>query len=572
MTSSQENIPPMPQPHATVEVPDSGEDPTRQEGAVNITRTGLHAFRWGWTSFMVLATSLPYFLNFAFTPAGHHYTWILPPYPEDSLSYMAWSQQAAHGALLFKIKFTALPQSAFLFHPFFLICGWISGLLGCDIGIVHLAVKEVGVILFFVLFYKYVTYLRLNTFQSVVASILVGISSGLGGMAGFILGSNAVNKLSSAPADLSMPEMSTYWSLLWNPLFPYSLLLMLLAIFYLDRGTRDRRKADLWLGGLATGVLALVHPYSQPLLLAFAVVIVLARRRANWLPYLLRYFMAVSPFLLYIVWVSEFQPIVLQHSAEGVMSSPNIVTYLLGFGFLLLMWIAGFTVGGGRWMKEYWQLAIWFVMSLALAYLPFWFQRKLIFGAHIPLCILAAISFDLILAKCPRGRVRKLCLVAAVVVLLPLLASTPVYLLMNESKEVRDNSAGGVYYISNDALNGFKFLKEQSKPDEVVFASLQTSRLIPAFSGNTVLWGHWAMSVDFDQRREWYLDLFERYQDWNSDKRASDFWGTGIEYVFVDDSPGQSIKEERWKWNAILKDADEVFRNGSVVIYKHRAG
>jgi hypothetical protein len=96
--------------------------------------------------------------------------------------------------------------------------------------------------------------------------------------------------------------------------------------------------------------------------------------------------------------------------------------------------------------------------------------------------------------------------------------------------------------------------------------------LIPAFSGNTVLWGHWAMSVDFDQRREWYLDLFERYQDWNSDKRASDFWGTGIEYVFVDDSPGQSIKEERWKWNAILKDADEVFRNGSVVIYKHRAG
>ena len=97
------------------------------------------------------------------------------------------------------------------------------------------------------------------------------------------------------------------------------------------------------------------------------------------------------------------------------------------------MWIAGFTVGGGRWMKEYWQLAIWFVMSLALAYLPFWFQRKLIFGAHIPLCILAAISFDLILAKCPRGRVRKLCLVAAVVVLLPLLASTPVYLLMNES-------------------------------------------------------------------------------------------------------------------------------------------
>ncbi len=567
--AGQENVGPMSQRPSLGDV---GEESIRSQAAVTTNQTGLCAFRWGWTALMVLATSLPYLVNFASTPAGYRYTWILPPYPEDSLSYMAWSQQAARGALLFKIKFTALPQSAFLFHPLFLICGWISRLCNLDIGIVHLVVKEVGVILFFVLFYRYADFLRLNYLQSVIASILVGVSSGLGGLIGLSLGNEVVNKLSIIPADLWMPEVNTYWSLLWNTLFPYSLCLMLLTIYYLDRGTRYGHKVDLWVGGLATGVLALIHPYSQPLLIAFAVVIVLARRTTDWFPYLVRYFVPVLPFLVYVILVSEFQPVVLQHSSQGNMSSPNVLAYLFGFGLPLLLWLGGFGVSRGRWMKQYWQVVLWFLMSVVFAYFPFWFQRKLIFGAHIPLCILAAVSFDRMLAKRPTGWSRGLCLAVATAALFPLLVATPIYLLINETKEVRDNDDASAYYISNDTMSGLRFLKQRSKPDDIVYASLQTSRFIPAFSGNTVLWSHWAMSVDFDDRVVWFQNLFQRYQDFSDDKRSSDFWGTGIEYIFVDDSPRQSIREERWKWDTILKNADEVFRNGSVVIYKHRAG
>ena len=110
--------------------------------------TGLRVFRAGWTVFVVLATTVPYGLNLMVAPSGSHYTWIVPPYPEDSLAYRAWSQQAAHGSLLFQLKYTALPHAAFLFQPLFLICGWISAVFHCDIGIVHLVVKAVGVVLF----------------------------------------------------------------------------------------------------------------------------------------------------------------------------------------------------------------------------------------------------------------------------------------------------------------------------------------------------------------------------------------------------------------------------------------
>lgn len=66
--------------------------PATRDGA------GWNHFRVGWTVFMVLATSLPYWLNYFSTPAGCEYTWIMPPYPEDSFGYMAWAGPAAHGS------------------------------------------------------------------------------------------------------------------------------------------------------------------------------------------------------------------------------------------------------------------------------------------------------------------------------------------------------------------------------------------------------------------------------------------------------------------------------------------
>ena len=539
-----------------------------KQGAFSVSSRALRIFRWVWTVFMVCATSAPYVWNYLSTPWGYHYTWILPPYPEDSFGYMAWTQQAVRGALLFKIKYTALPQSAFLFHPFFLLCGWISRLSSLNIGIVHLAAKEVGVVLFFWLLYRYSDFLRLNPFQSLIASVLVGVSSGFGGFFGLF---TSPGKAFLIPADLINPEMSTYWSLLWNPLFPFSLLLMLLAIYYLDRGTQEGRTKDLWLAGLSAGVLALIHPYSQPFLLAFAFMIVIVRRKADWFGYLLRYVAALAPFLLYVVLLTVLQPVLSEHSSQGKMESPNLAAILLGFGAPLLIWLAGFAVQRGRWMKQYWQLVLWFVLSLALAYAPLWFQRKLIFGAHIPLCLLAAISFDLLLAKCSTVRVRRLSLAAAVVVLLPLLLITPAYLLFSVTQDVQNN-AEGVYYLSDDMMDALKYLKQTSQPDQIVLASIATSRLIPAYAGNTVVWGHWAMTVDLEQRREWYARLFNKPQNWDDQQRATEFWNSGIQYIFADGNLRQVMVRNPWKWQVILKDTDEVFHNGTVVIYKHRSG
>jgi hypothetical protein len=528
----------------------------------------MRAFRWGWTAFVVLATSLPYLFFWSHTPANHHYSWILPPYPEDSLGYMAWSRQALQGNLLFRIKYTALPHKPFFFHPFFLVCGWICAIVGCDIGIVLWTLKALGVILFFAAFYKYLDLLALSPWQFVAASVLVGISSGFGGIFGFL---GLPSRWGLRPADLWMPEMSTFWSFLWNPLFPYSLTLIVLIIYWLDRGTRDVRLADMWRSGFATGVLALLHPYALPMLFTYTVIIVFVRRGAEAVSFLFRFFAAGFPFVLYVVLVSLYQPILMKHSARGEMKSPHFIEYVVGFGLPLLICVAALAVHRGPWLKRYWQLLLWFLLCLSFAYLPFWFQRKLIFGAHIPLCILSGVVIGFIFDKIPKTKTH-ICLTATgTVVLIAILVTTPLYLLQTEAREIQ-RDATNVYFICDDLLEGLNFLKNQNNPNEVVFATYEASRLIPAFSGNTVVWGHWAMSVDLEERKRWIARVFSPNASWQDSQRSRDFWGTNIQYLFADGILKQSIEHKPELWRVILNDADKVFTNDSVVIYKRRAG
>ncbi len=546
----------------------SGTGGPNLEAPGNGNRAGLTAFRLGWTLFLVFATAAPYLWNYLATPPGGQYTWILPPYPEDSFGYLAWTRQAAEGHFLFQLKFTALPHSAFLFNPFFLMAGWLTRLFAGNAGLALFVLKEVGVVCFLLALYKYIDHLGFNRFQSVVATILVGVSSGVGGLLVWL---GLADPASHVSGDLWLVDMNTFWSLLWNPLFPWSLTLLLLAMFWLGRGSRDGRKSDFWLAGVAAGILALIHPYSQPLLFTFAVLITFWRAKASALGCLFRFFAAALPFVVYIGSVTAFHPLISRHDTMGEMSSPSPAAYALGFGLPLLFCALGLAVDRQRLLKHCGPVLFWFVLSLTLAYVPFWFQRKLIFGAHVPLCLMAAVALDLLRDRFSNSGARRWLAAAGALILLPLLVSTPVYLLAAENREVRGN-ADGYYYVSRDMRDGLDYLKNRTRPADVVFARVETSRLIPGLAGNTVLWGHWAMSVDLAERQTWITNLFNPHADWSDPGRASAFWSTNIQYLFADGPLKQSLEHGRSQWQVILNGADLVFTNPSVVIYRRPGG
>jgi len=200
-------------------------------------------------------------------------------------------------------------------------------------------------------------------------------------------------------------------------------------------------------------------------------------------------------------------------------------------------------------------------------YLPFWFQRKFIFGVHVPLCILGAVSADWMLARIRKRPERWCVLVGAAVLLLPVVVSTQLYLLVTNRRTVQENP-GGLYYIDPDTLHALEFLKHDSNLNDVVFATKATSSLIPAFSGNTVVWGHWAMSVDLRKRTQWVSDVFAGQSGWDLARRRQEFWDAGIRYIFVSGALKQLFGQRDLSW--LIQGTDKVFENASVTIYRRR--
>ena len=79
------------------------------------------------------------------------------------------------------------------------------------------------------------------------------------------------------------------------------------------------------------------------------------------------------------------------------------------------------------------------------------------------------------------------------------------------------------------------------------------------------------MSVDRQERDKWFAALFKEGSDWKDEKRSHEFWGTGIDYIFADRRLSSWIEKNPPAWRAILADADPVFANASVRIYKRRS-
>ena len=313
--------------------------------------------------------------------------------------------------------------------------------------------------------------------------------------------------------------------------------------------------------------MVLIHPYSIPLLFAFAAIVTATRQGKRSMRYFGRYIGGALPFLICVFWMSHANQVVAQHSNQGLMKSPLSLAYATGFGIPLLLVVIGLLVRGKLLIKRYWQLLLWFLLGAILAYFPFWYQRKLIFGAHVSLCILAALAIESILLSISSTWLRRSALIGSLIVLMPLLVATPVYLFRNEREEVKQNR-DAAYFISDDLMEGLRMLREKTKPDDIVIAQYSTSRLIPAFAGNTVVWGHWAMSVDFREREKWMQDLFSFESNWSDETRSAMFWANNIQFFLADGQLKESLERRPYGWEVILKRATKVFENGSVIIYQ----
>ncbi|MEQ1918849.1 MAG: hypothetical protein ABL955_06585, partial [Elusimicrobiota bacterium] len=192
---------------------------------------------WGvaWPLGWAALTATPYLTAWLAAPEGYRYLWLLPPYASDSQAYLAWARQAYLGAFLFKLKFTSIHHAPFLVQPYFFLVGRVASLGPWELGVVQLAFKSLGVIVFWTAFRRLARQLGFEGAALWSATILAGFGAGLGGALLLLLG--VATMVNHMPIDIWLIDANTAWSLTWNALFPYSLALILFFVEALDRAS-----------------------------------------------------------------------------------------------------------------------------------------------------------------------------------------------------------------------------------------------------------------------------------------------------------------------------------------------
>lgn len=116
-------------------------------------------------------------------------------------------------------------------------------------------------------------------------------------------------------------------------------------------------------------------------------------------------------------------------------------------------------------------------------------------------------------------------------------------------------------YPPKEWMEGFDWLKINSKPSEIVLSDFTAGNFVPTYGGNTVFYGHKTETYDSEKKREAIEDFFQT----NDYKKQELFLITNrISYIFFG-------PQEKAYGDSSLKipNTKIVFKNSMVIIYKY---
>lgn len=496
----------------------------------------------------LLLASLPYLYGWIATPAGHVFSGIT--YNIDDVAvYLSWMRQAESGAFFQRNLFTTEPQQGILFNLLFLLLGNVARVTGLSLILVY----HVARVLFGALLLGAVAKLLQETFTETrarkLAFALVCISAGVG----WTRGGYQAGAGFAQPIDLWQPEAITFLSLYYTPLFTAALFAIVVFWISVLRAERTGRIRDLWPALLCGALLGNFHSYDVVPLFAvwgiYRIVSDVLSRRVDakgWVRLIVTG-IAALPTTLYQAYALRAEAVFYARAFDTTTPSPALPWVLLGFGFLLPLCVSA-AVLYKRDREAYVSSAAmrllftWAVVGVAVAYVPVAFQRKLIMGVHLPLCLLAGGALATLTARLP-GKFPAIAALATVLIMVP---SNLLWLQQDTGRlSVNEGSTPRQPYLKREEGEALDWLRKNARPGEAVLVSPDpTSHLrfpffpldpylsvyVPAFAGATVYNGHWSETFRYGEEKLGRMYLFFR-DGTPDDFRESLLQEHGIRYV-----------------------------------------
>ncbi|MFH0952650.1 MAG: DUF6541 family protein [Patescibacteria group bacterium] len=454
----------------------------------------------------------------------------------DTNVYYSYINQAKEGQLLFANNFTSEPQSPSMFHPLWLLGGWLSFITKLSAPVIFQILRVVAGSFMLWAVYRFLIWLQLSKQQRRWVFPIIVLGSGLG----FFLApwSDFSIYRSFFSTDISIAESNTFATLYHSPLFPLSQALIILSLQYFITAWREQKKKLLVLSGLTVLILSLVHTYDlitvAAVLLAYGLIKLLRSEISNppELRRYIKYGLGLIPFavpaVIYYLVIMSREPAIAGWLKQNITLSPTIWSYLLGYGLLVPLAIAG----AGKVLKENYNrsvlLIVWLVTGLVLMYFPYLqIQRRLTNGMHIPLAILAGLGL-MVLWQWAVKRSRWLSFPVMIIALAGLIA-TPIAVIVRDSLSVSvQDEKDHRYYFTETEKSSYEFLAEEAGKDDIIYSHPWTGNVL-AGQGRLVFLGHGHQTVDWDTKRA-QIDGF--FTDWSDNNRQEYLANNSIKYLY----------------------------------------
>ncbi|MCS6830121.1 MAG: hypothetical protein RMM08_06295 [Armatimonadota bacterium] len=465
--------------------------------------------RKAWTLILavVLLTLLPYLFG-AWLSLGRKYFWINHNI-DDNCVYLAWIRQAQEGHFFFENRFTTDPQPRLSTNLFFWTIGTIARWTGLPVLLLfHAARMGLGIVWLWTL---WLLYKRLLPEDARMPALwLACVSAGLGWLFWRNAGINA-------PIDVWQVEAFTFLSLYLNPLFVVGTLLMTLCLYDLWRAIQEEKWGYATRAGLWALLLGNIHSYDVIQVagawLAFLVASSILQKRFDRQRWLMAIATALIglPTVAYQYWLYRVDPI-FRHRADVPTSAPPLWHVVAGYAPLIVLALVAVMVliRERRYRDEpFLFLLCWAIVGVGLQYLPrifaavgvhlpMNFERKMVMGAHLPLCALAGWGLWLMVRRLPA---RRALLVTALVIAL----TTPSnirWLIRDGQNLIRNMANTGMHraYMQPEEWEAIQWLADNTQPEEAVLTFPSFAVFIPPFAGNRVYVGHWGETPQFAER------------------------------------------------------------------------
>jgi len=456
---------------------------------------------WFAAGFMLL-TCLPYLFGLFLRQPGWYYSGFLTN-PDDHNVYLSYMRQAHDGHLFFFDQFTSEPQPGRVINVFWLALGLLAKVTHLALPVVYHLARVVSGWLLLVSSYWLASQIIASTATRRLALILTATAAGFGWL--FQAQGGQPHPIDYGPG-LVMPEAITFLTLLLNPLFAFSMFLMV-VVFGLSAKAVETGSARTAAGaGFAALALGNIHSYDLIPVAAVIVVYAVAQvvtGRARWQALLLVLLIAAiaSPSVLYQLWLQRIGDMTIIVKLVGPPAASGPARWFaLGLGLPLALAVVGAVRGAVRGNDAARLLIIWLAVGFALVFAPVAFNRKLAEGLHIPVCLLAALAVEPML----RAGARRAAIVGAMLVVI-CAPSNALYVRRAMGDLVTNNQAylGNLMpplYLRPDQYRALLTLSGKASRSDVLLANTLVANYAPSLAGVRVYLGHWSETLHYTEK------------------------------------------------------------------------